>query len=170
MPEQLHDAVQRLLDLQDIQRAIATYVVALDSRELSLFRQCFTPDARITLAGMGDMTPDSYIKLAEEGLGRLDATQHHLGLPLIRLDGDRAQARCYFMAQHARNALAPNGLLLIGGWYTDELIRTRDGWRIALREGTALWYDGNPEVLGYNFPMGATPRGPGHTAPAWTLA
>lgn len=164
------DAVQRLLDYQDIQRALATYVVALDSRELALFRQCFTPNAKIMLAGMGDMTTESYMKLAEEGLGRLDATQHHLGLPLIRLDGDRAYARCYFMAQHARNDLAPNGLLLIGGWYTDEIVRTGDGWRIAQRVGTALWYDGNPQVLGYDFPMGATPRGPGHTAPAWTLA
>jgi len=162
-------AVRRLLDLQDIQRALATYVVALDSRELALFRQCFTPDAKIVLAGMGDMTTDSYIKLAEEGLGRLDATQHHLGLPLIRLDGDRAQARCYFMAQHARNDLAPDPLLLIGGWYTDELVRTDKGWRISRREGTAIWYDGNPQVLGYDFPMGAVPRGPGHKAPAWAL-
>ena len=39
--------------------------------------------------------------------------------------------------------------------------------RIVRRRGTAVWYDGNPDVLGYAFPMGASPRGPGHTAPAW---
>src|SRR5262249_4656617 len=107
--------------------------------------------------------------LAEEGLGNLDATQHHLGLPLIRIDGDRAHARCYFMAQHVRNALAPNPFLLIGGWYTDDLVRTERGWRIGRRVGTALWYDGNPLVLGYEFPMGAVPRGDGHKAPGWLI-
>jgi hypothetical protein len=163
-------ALYRLLDLQDIQRALAIYVIALDSRELSLFDQCFTPDAEIALAGMGRMTPEGYRQMAEAGLGALDATQHHIGLPLINLDGDRADARCYFMAQHVRNALAPNPCLLIGGWYTDSLVRTGAGWRIARREGTALWYDGNPLVLGYDFPTGAVPRGPGHAAPSWLKA
>jgi len=162
-------AIEELLACQDIQRALAIYVVALDSRAFSLFDQCFTPDAEIVLAGVGTMTPESYRRLAEEGLARLDATQHHLGVPLIRIDGAKAHARCYFMAQHVRNDLAPNPFLLIGGWYTDDLVRTPAGWRIARRVGTALWYDGNPQVLGYDFPMGATPRGEGHGAPAWLL-
>ena len=161
------DSVSRILDFQEIQRVLAIYVVALDSRALSLFDQCFTPDAEIVLAGVGTMTPESYKRIADEGLGALDCTQHHLGLPIIDIDGDRAHARCYFMAQHARNDLAPQALLMIGGWYTDDLVRTTGGWRIARRVGTALWYDGNPKVLGYEFPNGAAPRGEGHKAPAW---
>jgi hypothetical protein len=161
------EAISRLLDFQDIQRALAIYVAALDSRDFPLFDQCFTPDADIVLAGVGTMTPDSYRRIAVEGLSKLDATQHHLGLPLITLDGDRAHARCYFMAQHVRNDLAPNPFLLIGGWYTDDLARTPAGWRITRRVGTALWYDGNPKVLGYDFPMGATPRAEGHGSPPW---
>jgi hypothetical protein len=164
------DAVSRLLDIEDIKRALGLYVIALDSRELSLFDQVFTPDAHIALGGMGEMTPASYKEMATAGLGALNATQHHLGLPVITLDGDRAYARCYFMAQHVRNDLVPSPFLLIGGWYTDDLVRTEDGWRIAKRVGTALWYDGNPEVLGMgNFPMGATPRGDGHGAPSWLI-
>lgn len=162
------DAVARLLDYQDIQRALGIYVIALDSRDLSLFDECFIPDAEINLSGMGEMTPARYRELATAGLGALDATQHHLGLPLIELDGDKAHARCYFMAQHVRNDLAPNPFLLIGGWYTDDLVHTPQGWRIARRIGTALWYDGNPAVLGMgDFPMGATPRGEGHQPLGW---
>jgi hypothetical protein len=164
------DAISRLLDLQDIQRALALYVVAIDTLELSLFDQCFTPDARIILGGMGEMTPASYKEIATQGLGALSATQHHLSLPLIELDGDRAYARCYFMAQHVRNDLAPKPFLMIGGWYTDELSRTEAGWRITRRIGTALWYDGNPAVLGMgDYPMGATPRGAGHLPPDWLM-
>jgi len=163
-----NDAVTRLLDLQCIQRALAIYVVAVDTRDLSLFDQCFVPDAQIILGGVGEMTPTSYREMAGPALGRLSATQHHLGLPIIDLDGDKAHARCYFVAQHVRNDLAPKPFLLIGGWYTDDLIRTEDGWRITRRIGTAVWYDGNPDVLGMgDFPMGATPRAEGHLAPAW---
>jgi SnoaL-like domain len=162
------DAIGRLLDLEDIKRAIGLYVIGVDTRDLSLFDQVFVPNARIILGGVGDMTPASYKEMAVKGLAALDATQHHLGLPLIALDGDRAHARCYFMAQHVRNDLAPNSFLLIGGWYTDDLVRTEDGWRIEKRIGTAVWYDGNPDVLGMgDFPMGAQPRGDGHNSPAW---
>ncbi len=162
------EAIGRLLDLEDIKRTIGLYVVSIDSRDLSLFDEIFTPDAPIILGGMPEMTPATYKKIGAEGLAALDATQHHLGLPVISLDGDRAYARCYFMAQHVRNDLAPNPFLLIGGWYTDELARTEAGWRIIKRVGTALWYDGNPDVLGMGgFPMGATPRGDGHNLPAW---
>jgi hypothetical protein len=162
------EAIGRLLDIEDIKRTIGLYVVSIDSRDLSLFDEIFTPDAPIILGGMPPMTPASYKKIGAEGLAALDATQHHLGLPVIDLDGDRANARCYFMAQHVRNGLAPNPFLLIGGWYTDELARTEAGWRITKRVGTALWYDGNPDVLGMgDFPMGATPRGDGHNLPAW---
>jgi hypothetical protein len=162
------DAIRRLLDLEDIKRALGLYVIAIDTRDLTLFDTVFTPDAPIVLGGMPAMTPASYKEIGAKGLSALDATQHHLGLPVIDLDGDRANARCYFLAQHVRNDLAPNPFLLIGGWYTDELARTEAGWRITKRVGTALWYDGNPDVLGMgDFPMGATPRGDGHTVPAW---
>ena len=164
------DAVGRLLDIQEINRALALYVVAVDTRELSLFDRVFMPEARIILGGVGEMTPASYKAMAVAGLGALSGTQHHLGLPLIDLDGDRAHARCYFMAQHVRNDLAPDPFLMIGGWYTDDLIRTEDGWRIEQRIGTAVWYQGNPAVLGMgDFPMGATPRGDGHLPPDWLM-
>ncbi len=161
--------LQRLLDYEDIKRALAIYSVAIDSRDFSLFDECFTSDAEIVLAGMGEMTPASYREMAELGLAALDGTQHHLGLPLIKLHEDIAHARTYFMAQHVKNALNPNPCLLIGGWYTDDLVRTPFSWRICRRVGTAIWYDGNPQVLGYDFPMGAVPRHAGHAVPGWVM-
>jgi hypothetical protein len=161
------DAVRRVLDYEDIRHALGLYVVAIDSRDFALFDSCFTPDASIDLAGMPPLNPESYRAFAEKGLAALDGTHHHLGLPLITLSGDRANARTYFIAQHIRNALAPAASLMIGGWYTDMLLRTERGWRIAARTGTAVWYEGNPMVLGYDFPMGATPRGEGHATPHW---
>ena len=45
------------------------------------------------------------------------------GSRCCRIEGDRAWARSYLLAQHAVNALAPNGTLKIGAWYNDELRR-----------------------------------------------
>jgi hypothetical protein len=156
-------------DVVAIQQILARYVIAVDTRTPDLLRDCFTNDARICLAGMPELTVESYIAIGREALPKLDATLHHLGLPAIKVEGDRAHSRCYFMANHVRNALAPAATgLMIGGWYDDELIRTADGWRITLRTGVALWAEGNPAVIvGADYPLGATPRGPGHAAPAW---
>lgn len=162
-------ALQKLLDVQEIQTILSKYVIAVDTLELGLFDDCFTADAIIDLANTGVFTRDTYRDLCRQMLPALDATQHQLGLPVIDVRGDRAFSRCYFIAQHARNSLAPRPFVLIGGWYDDELARVDGRWYITRREGTAAWFDGNPDVLGYPFPPGALERVPGRACPQWLL-
>ncbi len=159
--------IDRALDLQDIHNLLARYVIAIDSRRPDLLDDVFLPDSVVELAGMGVMTPAQYRGICATVLPTLDATQHHLGLPSILIEGDTAHSRCYFIAQHVKNALAPKPFLMIGGWYDDTLTRTAKGWRIRHRRGTALWSDGNPAVVGAQYLIGATPREEGHQAPAW---
>jgi len=164
------DSVQKLLDLHEIQTLLSKYVIAVDTQVLSLFDDCFAEDAAIDLANTGVFTRDGYRDLCSRVLPTLDATQHHLGLPVIDVRGDRAESRCYFIAQHARNSLAPQPFLIIGGWYDDEFARLDGQWRITRRRGTAVWFDGNPEVLGYPFQPGALARVPGRACPDWLLS
>lgn len=154
-------------DILAIQQILARYVIALDSRAPHLLLDCFTEDAAVSLGGMEIANIAEYAKLCETALPALDATHHHLSLPAIQVDGDRAVSRCYFTAQHVKNALAPDHSLLIAGWYDDELVRTPKGWRISKRTGTPSWINGNTAVLNYPIPTGAPPRGPGHDAPGW---
>ena len=160
-------ALSKLLDLHEIGQVLATYPIAIDTRRPELLDRSFAAEAQLHLDGVGALDLEKYKEMCRTVLPTLDATQHHLGQPAIRIEGDRAFSRCYFVAQHVRNALAPRPALLVGGWYDDELARAAGGWRIQRRRGSAVWYDGNPDVLGYAFPMGASPRGPGHEAPAW---
>jgi hypothetical protein len=162
-------ALSKLLAVHEIEQVLATYSIAIDTRRPDLLDRCFGAGAELHLDGVGALDLAQYKEMCRTALPGLDATQHHLGLPAIRVEGDRASSRCYFVAQHVKNALAPRPALLIGGWYDDELARTAGGWRILRRRGTAVWYEGNPDVLGYAFPMGASPRGPGHEAPGWLL-
>lgn len=163
------DVSAYLYDVHEISQVLYRYTVAIDSRAYELFDRCFTADATIELAGMGVMTRDGYRKIARDNLVSFDATQHVVSNPSIRVDGDRAYSRCYFTAQHVKNALAPKPCMIIGGWYDDKFARVDGVWLITSRVGTALWFDGNPEVLNYPLPPGALPRTPGHEAPVWGI-
>jgi hypothetical protein len=165
-----NDKAQTLFDIYEIQKILSKYVIAVDSKEFGLFDQCFTEDAEIELANTGVFTKESYKQLCSQALPNLDATQHHLGLPIIEVDGDKASSRCYFVAQHVSNKLAPKPFLIIGGWYNDQFARVKGEWRITRRQGVAVWFDGNPDVLGYPFPPGALASVPGRECPGWLLS
>ena len=59
------------------------------------------------------------------------------------------------------------GTLTIGAWYNDELVRREGSWLIAARTGNAVWWSGNPAVLGLEGVPNAFPRHEGHLSPAW---
>lgn len=161
------DDMQYLLDAHRIQQCLLKYPVALDSRDFDLLESLFTADARIDIPAAGVFDPARYRAAAEAGLGRLDATQHFVGQALLRIEGDRASARSYLVAQHVVNALAPDGTLKIGAWYNDELRRVDGQWLIAARTGNAVWWEGNPAVLGLEGVPNAFARHAGHDSPPW---
>jgi len=155
-----------LRDVHEIAQVLYRYAVAVDTRELELFDHCFTADARIELQTVGVFDREGYRHLCRENLPNLDATQHTIGNPSIHVTGDTAVSRCYFVAQHVRNAVAPHPCLVIGGWYDDEFARIDGKWLITSRRGTAAWADGNPAVLGLSA-VGALESGPGRACPSW---
>jgi hypothetical protein len=62
----------------------------------------------------------------------------------IRLDGDRATARTMMVnPMGARTRTGPPHFFYIGGRYDDELVRTANGWRIATRVESLLWFQGS---------------------------
>jgi len=161
---------QTLIDAHEIGQLLLAYPVAIDSRDFELLETLFTPNARIDIPAAGVFDPAGYRAASEAGLARLDATQHFVGQPLLRIDGDRANARSYLLAQHVVNTLAPNGTLMIGAWYDDVLVRVEGRWRIASRKGNAVWWSGNPAVLGLDGVPNAFPRHDGHASPPWLAA
>jgi 3-phenylpropionate/cinnamic acid dioxygenase small subunit len=165
MPSVNDSTLQNVIDVQEIEQILYKYAVAVDARHRELMYELFTEDAHIDLSGTGIYNPHDYVEGGKGSYKIFDATQHSISTPVVQVTGDTAQSRCYFVAQHVRNSLKPNPCLVIGGNYDDELARTKDGWRITKRTGTATWYDGNPEVL--NLPgVPGFPDAPG--SPAWT--
>ncbi len=121
------------------------YCWALDGRDWDRLDDIFTPDATATL-GPEVVGVEAIKRRVREALEPLAVSQHMVSTHEVRVDADRATARCYLLAQHIRD---PSGApqFVVAGRYADELVRTEVGWRIKRRVLEVLWTDGDPAVL-----------------------
>lgn len=158
--------MSHLDDVHAIEQLLYRYAVAIDTRDVDALDEVFTPDAQLDMSVAGTMTPAEYQAKARRVLAELDATHHLIASPIVTItgDGDTATSHCYYQAQHVKNDREGGPLLLIGGWIDDELARTPAGWRITHRRGRAVWFDGNPAVLGLDVAPGG--RRPGRAPSA----
>lgn len=136
--------IQRISDILEIQALLTDYVFALDTRELDRLNDIFTPDAicdyRATggrKGGWSEIGP--WLAQALSGFG---LSQHLIGMPQIRFDpADPDRARSMAMLFNPMHMLPEQGgqIFFIGATYSDELVRTAAGWRIASRTEIAPW-------------------------------
>ena len=135
-------AMARIVDEHAVQAVLVRYASALDTRDWARLRTCFTPDAVATYEAIGEVHGYASIEgLVRRVLEPLAATQHIVSNVEVSLDGDRATARCNLQSMHVREM--PSGdNFIVAGVYTDELLRTPDGWRIARRALRRVWTQG----------------------------
>lgn len=141
------DALQRLVDKSEIADLCARYTSALDTKDWRLLESCFTSDPAFVHPGGRLQGFAAILARTSAALEPLDATQHLLGNVVVTVDGDAATATSYFQAQHVRADTPGGDTYLIAGTYTDSLVRTPDGWRIAERVQAYMWRDGNRAVV-----------------------
>jgi len=163
------DSLRKLLDIHEIQQLLLEYSIALDARDLDFMDRLFTDDAQLNLVGDGVFSIAEYKKFASAAVPELDTTQHFCTPAVIRIEGDKAFSRCFFLAQHARNSLAPHSFCVVGGYFDDELVRRNGEWRIFKRNGTTTWVEGNTAVINFPIPPGGTPWSEARNIPAWML-
>jgi 3-phenylpropionate/cinnamic acid dioxygenase small subunit len=71
-------------------------------------------------------------------------TQHLMSNIEVQLDGDRANVRTMVTnPQGAATREGPLHFFYVGGRYDDDFVRTADGWKIARRVETTLWFEGS---------------------------
>lgn len=134
-------------DIADIVDLTIAYCWALDEHDWAALHRVFLPDAEAELGAGIERGIEAIVARVSAVLAPLDASQHLVTNHQVRLDGDRAECRCYFQAQHVRRAAEGGRNFLVGGRYEDEVVRTADGWRIARRRLVPIWRDGNPAVV-----------------------
>ncbi|HEY5334026.1 MAG TPA: nuclear transport factor 2 family protein [Solirubrobacterales bacterium] len=141
--------VGELADRLAITDVLYQYATALDSRDWDLLRSCFTADGVADFLEFGGVNEgrDAIVELCGGVLSGLDSSQHLIGNPRVRLEGDRAMSVCYFQAQHFLASPAGGNTYLVGGRYEDRHRRTEEGWQIAHRTLRCSWQDGNAGVF-----------------------
>ena len=143
----MNSVVAELLDKNQIADLCAGYAYALDQRDWAALRKCFTEAPVFVHPGGHIEGVDGIVERARGALEPLDSSQHLLGNVVVEVDGDDASSICYFQAQHVRAGTPGGDTYLIAGSYTDRLVRTPQGWRIAERVQVYLWRDGNRAVV-----------------------
>ncbi len=141
------DELTVLEDKQQITELCHRYGFALDGRDWDLLRSCFLDD--VVCHYGGDPLPgyDALEQLCRATLEPLSASQHLIGNVTPVVDGDTARCICYLQAQHVRPGTDGGEQFIFAGRYTDRLVRTPEGWRIAERSLELMWSSGNPAVL-----------------------
>ncbi|WP_433502922.1 nuclear transport factor 2 family protein [Pseudonocardia halophobica] len=148
--------IQYLLDRFAIQDVLATYAKGQDDFQgnqyegtLETWARIFTDDGEVDYTSGGGPRGPWREMLAwmrgtpeEPGVmtGAFGRWQHMLGLPIVTIEGDTASARHDLLATHTTIDQADGGVHFYDACtFTDELVRTPEGWRIRFRMLEVHW-------------------------------
>jgi SnoaL-like protein len=140
--------INELYDRTLISEVIYRYSTGVDTKNWDLFRTCFTDPVNADFTSTGVPAPrtfalDSWIRVVQKTLSPFRLTQHYNSNVTIKVNGDEATALVYLKARHL-HADDPEGKKFwdVGGYYTDRLVRTPQGWKIASVKFTQTWTEG----------------------------
>jgi hypothetical protein len=122
-------------DRLEIQQLLISYSEAIDRRRFDELDDVFIPDAYVdyrATGGIDGQYPEVKAWLAEVLPQFFSVNAHMLGLPAIRIDGDRASARTFCFNPMVLKGEKPS-VMQVGLWYVDEFVRTPEGWRMSRR-------------------------------------
>ncbi len=119
---------------RDITDVLLRYATAIDTKDWTLFRSCFTDDVDADYGEIGRWSDAASITAFMADVHQaMSDTKHMLHNMVIDVaDAEHATAVTYV---HTVQALAadPKQWVDAVGQYRDELVATADGWRIARR-------------------------------------
>jgi hypothetical protein len=127
-------------DVLEIRDVIDRYATGVDRRDWEQVRGCFTPDCRADYGRSGAWTErDPFVAWLDQIHREVGPTLHRMTNHQVRVTGDDAAATSYLDALlHVEHR--GHDLLHVATIYTDELVRTAEGWKItARRADNFLW-------------------------------
>ena len=151
--------MQDLADRAAIVDLKYAYAYGIDQRDWALYRSIFTDSIEVDFfdwAGIRDvLDADAWVDSVKAVLAPFDATQHSFCNPFITLDGDSAICVTTMTARHVLGGEAQ----VLGGYYTEHMARTAQGWKIAACRLTITWEEGNRDLFASAAALGPRPRG-----------
>ena len=147
----------------DVAEVVYAYATGIDTRDWRLYRSIFTDEVEIDFSSWDGSPPrrmraDDWVAGVQPLFHGLDATQHSMTNPRVRIEGDRATCVMYMQAAHFLANREGDAEFTLGGYYTDQLERTPAGWKLCGVKLTVLWSRGNKHIMGLALQRGARPQ------------
>ena len=138
-----------LIDRAEIVDTVNRYATGIDRCDWEMYRGIFTKTVQYDFSSWSGAEPgpieaDDWVARVGNTLSAFDATQHVLTNHRVFLNGDEATCVAYMAAHH--HFVSDTGerqMHSIGGYYTDHLVRTPEGWRIDAVKLTVTWEMGD---------------------------
>jgi hypothetical protein len=163
--------LQLLLDRAAISDVVNAYATGLDRRDWKLFRSIFLDQIEMDFGSVGlrvgHHDAAEWVRDAARLFAGFSATQHTSTNHVHDVRGDEATCTSNMQAEHfvasepgpgepesSRKPVDAADRWTIGGYYTNELVRTADGWKLAKVTLTVTWQTGNPDVSRIAFKRG----------------
>jgi uncharacterized protein (TIGR02246 family) len=138
----IEDEVQRLADIEAIKQLRGRYSRAIDTKDWDLFGASLAEDARLSTDGGTNEGRDAIVAAVSRALANA-TTMHHQHTPEIEITGPNA----------ARGTWAMNDIVHLGsfvlrgfGHYSEEYVRTSEGWKIKSSTLTRVRVDTEGEL------------------------
>lgn len=147
-------------DYNEIVQRRYEYALGIDTCDFKLLRSIFTDEISMDFEDYSGqpkatMKADDWVAGCAVLFTGLDATQHVMSNPMVEVDGDRARCRMYMKAEHFYANSMGNVDFALGGYYTDELVRSNGRWLIEAVTLKIFWNRGNRHIMTLASELGA---------------
>ena len=153
------DRLQDLVDQHEIEQLMYRYATGIDTADYDLVGSVFTADGEIDYVSIGGPQGrwnDDVRDWSEVALAAFPVRKHYLTNVVVTYGDDRTTATSVTYWRSPMGFACADGSIHLfesGGRYLDELVRTGDGWRIAVRVTAQDWMSGTlPPELGGDAP------------------
>lgn len=148
------DKLQILMDRTAIGEVMQRYGMSIDTRDWTALRSCFADEIAIDnsenpFARGGpplSMSGDKWLDQIRRIVTKFAVTQHMISPYRIEIDGEKAVCLSYLQARHfPPNCTDSRMVWSIGGYYSNQMVRTAAGWKIAVWKLALTWQDNPPD-------------------------
>jgi hypothetical protein len=138
----IEDEVQRLADIEAIKQLRGRYSRAIDTKDWDLFGASLAEDARLSTDGGINEGRDAIVAAVSHSLANA-TTMHHQHTPEIEITGPNAASGTWAM-----NDIVRLGTFVLRGFghYSEEYVRTSEGWKIKSSTLTRVHVDTEGEL------------------------
>ena len=144
-------AVQALIDRAAISDVVNAYATAVDRRDWQLFRTVFADRLFLDFRSFHpslhrEVTLDELVEITR-GIAAFDSTQHISSNHVHTLAGNRATCVSYMHAGHFLKRDGVEHACFLYGYYTYELLRAGDTWKVDRYGLQVTAQHGDPRVF-----------------------